>query len=103
MKYLAASFSPGLQAHLFLAFQDLQLVNSQQAVEDPRDSLCLLKGESSDCPKDLFQVLFQSQEQSSPWQYLLAKAITLHSPPLTVLAACHQVGEILTENIKTKQ
>ncbi|XP_058264105.1 spatacsin isoform X1 [Hemibagrus wyckioides] len=96
VKYLTASFSPGLQAHLFLAFQDLQLVNSQQAVKDPRDSLCsLMKEESSDCPKDLFQVLFQSEEQTSPWQYLLAEAVTLHSPPLTVLAACYQEAELL--------
>ncbi|MCI4381975.1 hypothetical protein PGIGA_G00258170 [Pangasianodon gigas] len=96
VRYLAASFSPGLQAHLLLAFQDLQLVHSQQALEGQRDSLySLMKGEDSECPKDLFQVLFCSQEQPSPWQYLLAEAVTLHSPPLTVLAACHQDAELL--------
>lgn len=95
VRYVAAQFSPGLKAHLFLAFQDLQLVHSQQVVKGPRDSMCsLMKEESSEGSKDLFQVLFQSQEQPSPWQYLLAKAFTLHCPPLTVLAACHQVREI---------
>lgn len=95
VRYLAASFSTGLQAHFFLAFQDLQLVHSQQALEGQRDSLCsLIREESSECPKDLFQVLFHSQEQPKPWQYLLAEAVTLRNPSLTVLAACHQVGEI---------
>lgn len=95
VRHLAASFSPSLQAHLFLAFQDLQLVHSQQPLEVQRDSECpLMKRESSECPRDLFQILLHSQEQPSPWQYLLAEAVTLRSPPLTVLAACHQVGEI---------
>lgn len=96
VRYLATSFSPGLKAHLFLAFQDLQLVHSQQALEGQKDSLCpLMKEESLGFPKDLFQFLFHSQEQPSPWQYLLAEAVTLHSPPLTVLAACHQDAELL--------
>lgn len=95
VRNLAASFSTGLRAHLFLAFQHLQLVNSQQALEGERDFLHLLmKEENSECPKDLFQVLFYSQEQPTPWQYLLTEAVTLRSPPLTVLAACHQVGGI---------
>ncbi|KAM9495528.1 spatacsin [Clarias gariepinus] len=96
VKYLAASFSPGLWAHFLLAFQDLQLMHSQQALEGQRDSLSsLMKEESSKCPKDLFQVLFLSQEQSNPWQYLLVEAVTLHSPPLTVLAACHKDAELI--------
>lgn len=70
-------------------------MHSQEALEGQRESLCLLvKEESSKCPKDLFQVLFHSQEQPSPWQYLLSEAVTLHNSSLTVLAACHQVGEI---------
>lgn len=95
VRYLAARFSTSLQAHLFLAFQDLQLVPSQDALEGQRESLSLLvKEKSSESPKDLFQVLFRSQEQPSPWQYLLSEAVTLHNPSLTVLAACHQVGEV---------
>ncbi|KAK2834753.1 hypothetical protein Q7C36_015454 [Tachysurus vachellii] len=96
VRYVAAQFSPGLKAHLFLAFQDLQLVHSQQVVKGPRDSMCsLMTEESSEGSKDLFQVLFQSQEQPSACQYLLDKAFTLHSPPLTVLAACHQEADLL--------
>ncbi|KAI5100334.1 spatacsin isoform 1 [Silurus meridionalis] len=96
VRYLAASFNPCLQAHLFLAFQDLQLVNSQQSVDGQRDSFCSpIKEESSEFPKDLFQVLFYSQEQPNPWQYLLTEAVALHNPPLTVLAACHQDAELI--------
>ncbi|TSK13422.1 Spatacsin [Bagarius yarrelli] len=96
VKYLAASFSPGLQAHLFLAFQDIQMVHSQQAVTDQKDSLCsLIKEGRSEHSKDLFQVLFQSQEQPNPWQYLLAEAVALRSPPLTVLAACYQESPLI--------
>ncbi|XP_036432249.1 LOW QUALITY PROTEIN: spatacsin [Colossoma macropomum] len=96
VRSLVTSFSPALQAHLFLAFQDLQLVHSQQGLEGQRDSLCPLSTEeSSESPKDLFQVLLQSQEKTSPWRHLLAEAVEQHCPPLTVLAACHQDAELL--------
>ncbi|KAI4883873.1 hypothetical protein NFI96_025740 [Prochilodus magdalenae] len=96
VRSLVTSFSPTLQAHLFLAFQDLQLVHSQRDLEGQNESLCSLPmAESSESPKDLFQVLLQSQEKPSPWRHLLAEAVEQHSPPLTVLAACHQDAELL--------
>uniref|UniRef100_A0AAR2JPR6 SPG11 vesicle trafficking associated, spatacsin n=1 Tax=Pygocentrus nattereri TaxID=42514 RepID=A0AAR2JPR6_PYGNA len=96
VRSLVTSFSPALQAHLFLAFQDLQLVHSLQGMEGQSDSLCPLPmEESSESPKDLFQVLLQSQEKTSPCRHLLAEAVEQHSPPLAVLAACHQDAELL--------
>ncbi|XP_062849138.1 spatacsin [Trichomycterus rosablanca] len=96
VKSLAASFSPSLQAHLILAFQDLQIVNPTQGRERQGEVLsCLPKEESPEGPKDLFQILFYSQEHPNPWRYLLTDAVTLHTPLLTVLAACHQDAELL--------
>uniref|UniRef100_A0A4W4GRA6 Spatacsin C-terminal domain-containing protein n=1 Tax=Electrophorus electricus TaxID=8005 RepID=A0A4W4GRA6_ELEEL len=96
VRSLTASFSPSLQAHLSLAFQDLQLVSSQWGLDSQGHDLCYLpREESSESPKDLFQILLQSQDKTSPWRYLLAEAVMQHSPPLTVLAACHQDAECL--------
>ncbi|XP_072528335.1 spatacsin isoform X2 [Salminus brasiliensis] len=96
VRSLVTSFCPALQAHLFLAFQDLQLIRPQGDMEVQGDPLPPLPvEESSETPKDLFQVLLQSQEKTSPWRHLLAEAVEQHSPPLTVLAACHQDAELL--------
>ncbi|XP_066523347.1 spatacsin isoform X2 [Hoplias malabaricus] len=96
VRSLVTSFSPALQAHLFLAFQNLQLIHPQQDLEGHSDYLCSLPmEESSESPKDLFQVLLQSQDKNSPWRHLLTEAVQQHSPPLTVLAACHQDAELL--------
>lgn len=91
---VAASFSPSLQAHFILAFQDLQIENATQSLESQGEVLtCLSKDECPEGPKDLFQILFYSQEHPSPWRYLLTEAVTLHTPIFAVLAACHQVSE----------
>ncbi|XP_076863202.1 spatacsin [Brachyhypopomus gauderio] len=96
VRALVSSFSPALQAHLSLAFQDLQLIPSQRGPEGQGDGVCSLpREESSESPTDLFQVLLQSQGKPSPCKHLLAQAVQLHSPALTVLAACHQDAELL--------
>ncbi|XP_007231256.3 spatacsin [Astyanax mexicanus] len=96
VRSLVTSFTPALQAHLFLAFQDLQVIRPQGAMEVQGDSLPPLPmEESSEAPKDLFQVLLESQEKTSPWRHLLTEAVEQHSPPLTVLAACNQDAELL--------
>uniref|UniRef100_A0A8C7T6C1 SPG11 vesicle trafficking associated, spatacsin n=1 Tax=Oncorhynchus mykiss TaxID=8022 RepID=A0A8C7T6C1_ONCMY len=96
VRSLATQFSPALQAHLTLAFQNLQL-SSQWRVGEVEDreaqgQVTLPSEEASDPPKELFQVLLQSQEQASPWRHLLGEALAQHCPTLTILAACHQVG-----------
>ncbi|XP_051975530.1 spatacsin [Xyrauchen texanus] len=88
---LADGFNPALQSHISLAFQDLHKtleVQGNTVSSFPRD-------ESSNPPRELFQVLLQSQEKPSPWRYLLSEAVRQHSPPLSVLAACHQGAELL--------
>lgn len=89
VRSLAARFSPALQSHISLAFQDLHPTSSHQALEDvPRD-------ESPEPPRELFQVLLESQEKPSPWRFLLSEAVRQRSPALSVLAACHQPAELL--------
>eukprot|EP00063_Salmo_salar_P004610 XP_013979445.1 PREDICTED: spatacsin isoform X1 [Salmo salar] len=99
VRSLATHFSPALQAHLTLAFQNLQL-SSQWRVGEVEDreaqgQVTLPSEEASDPPKELFQVLLQSQEQASPWRHLLGEALAQHCPTLTTLAACHQEADLL--------
>uniref|UniRef100_A0A674AZK9 SPG11 vesicle trafficking associated, spatacsin n=1 Tax=Salmo trutta TaxID=8032 RepID=A0A674AZK9_SALTR len=99
VRSLATQFSPALQAHLTLAFQNLQL-SSQWRVGEVEDreaqgQVTLPSEEASDPPKELFQVLLQSQEQASPWRHLLGEALAQHCPTLTTLAACHQEADLL--------
>ncbi|XP_036390743.1 spatacsin [Megalops cyprinoides] len=92
VRSLVAHFNPTLQAHLSQAFQHLQLI-SQERGPDPQGTLP--SEEALQPPKDLFQVLLQSQEEPSAWRYLLAEAMSQHCPTLTVLAACHQDADLL--------
>uniref|UniRef100_A0A8C8JFA4 Spatacsin C-terminal domain-containing protein n=1 Tax=Oncorhynchus tshawytscha TaxID=74940 RepID=A0A8C8JFA4_ONCTS len=99
VRSLVTQFSPALQAHLTLAFQNLQL-SSQWRVGEVEDreaqgQVTLPSEEASDPPKELFQVLLQSQEQASPWRHLLGEALAQHCPTLTILAACHQEADLL--------
>uniref|UniRef100_A0A8C7JNZ5 SPG11 vesicle trafficking associated, spatacsin n=1 Tax=Oncorhynchus kisutch TaxID=8019 RepID=A0A8C7JNZ5_ONCKI len=78
VRSLATQFSPALQAHLTLAFQNLQLSSQWRAGEvEDREA----QG----------QVTLPSEE-ASPWRHLLGEALAQHCPTLTILAACHQVG-----------
>ncbi|KAL4622742.1 spatacsin isoform X1 [Arapaima gigas] len=82
---LVAKFDPTLQAHLSLAFQSLPPCPPHQ------DPLHYKEAEPS-C--ELFQVLLQCQEQPCAWRHLLAEALHLRCPTLTVLAACHQEADM---------
>ncbi|XP_028814265.1 spatacsin isoform X2 [Denticeps clupeoides] len=95
VRALLSHFSPALRAHLSLAFQDLQL-HSQWKQEGLQGRVETLPRDASmEAPRELFQVLLQSQEQPSPWRYLLGEAMAQHCPPLTVFAACHQESDHL--------
>ncbi|XP_069570605.1 spatacsin [Brachyistius frenatus] len=97
VKLLAAQFSPALQAHLSLAFQDLQ-VYSQRGCDPVEPSGPLRSDEASGSPEhpgELFQVLLQSQDESAPCRYLLQEAVARRCPTLAVLAACLQGTELL--------
>ncbi|XP_016322777.1 spatacsin [Sinocyclocheilus anshuiensis] len=96
VRSLAASFSPALQSHISLAFQDLHPTSSHQALEDQGSvARALPRDESPEPPRELFQVLLESQEKPSPWRFLLSEAVRQRSPALSVLAACHQAAELL--------
>ncbi|KAM6973367.1 spatacsin [Aplochiton taeniatus] len=97
VRSLAAQFGPALQAHVTLAFQDLQ---AQWGGSQSGRAPCLVEAPGSNPeapggPRELFQVLLQSQEQTSPWRHLLAEAVGQHCPTMTVLAACHQEADLL--------
>ncbi|XP_026220471.1 spatacsin isoform X2 [Anabas testudineus] len=97
VRSLVAQFGPALQAHLSLAFQDLQ-VYSQRSCGPEAQTYTLSKEESPgspDHPRELFQVLLKSQEEASPCMYLLQEALVLRCPTLAVLAACQQGAELL--------
>lgn len=96
MRALAAQFGPTLQAHLSLAFQDLQ-VYCKKSCDSDEQHLVLRTEEaasgSPECPGEMFQTLLQSQEEPAPCRYLLQEALVQRCPTLAVLAACMQVRE----------
>ncbi|KAJ0069816.1 hypothetical protein NL108_014746, partial [Boleophthalmus pectinirostris] len=91
VRCLVSEFSPTLRSHLSLAFQDLQLFSAERrAAEEQLQEL------SSEHPKELFQVLLQSQNETCPSRFLLQEALMQHCPILAVLAVCHQGAERLS-------
>uniref|UniRef100_A0AAV2KZZ4 Spatacsin C-terminal domain-containing protein n=1 Tax=Knipowitschia caucasica TaxID=637954 RepID=A0AAV2KZZ4_KNICA len=99
VRSLVSEFSPTLASHLRLAFQDLQLLSpgaragEEQAQEPtPEDQGTL----SSERPKELFQVLLQSQNEACTCRFLLQEALVQHCPTLAILAACDQAAERLS-------
>ncbi|XP_051896578.1 spatacsin [Pristis pectinata] len=93
VKSLLKDFSPILQDHLTLAFQNLQFVSQEKA-----PSCTVVKKEpdkESEPIKDLFEVLYKCQESTNPWRYLLSEAVRQNAPVLGVLAACFQEADVL--------
>nr|XP_046249674.1 spatacsin isoform X2 [Scatophagus argus] len=92
VRSLASGFGPALQAHLSLAFQDLQVYSQSRSC----GSLSSEQAPgSSELPTELFQVLLQSQEEAAPCRYLLQEALLQRCPTLAVMAACQQGAELL--------
>lgn len=89
VRSLAAQFGPALQAHLNLAFQDLQLCCQR---EQSRLVGVAESSGGSDRQPELFQVLLQSLEEAEPYRYLLQEALVHRWPTLAVMAACQQVS-----------
>ncbi|XP_041074494.1 spatacsin-like isoform X1 [Polyodon spathula] len=97
VKALLKEFSPALKDHLSLAFDNLQFVPPSDEENDqghPEAARPVLQNKKEK-PHDLFQALLLSQDQPSPWRYLLSEALGQHCPVLSVLAACVQDSEIL--------
>ncbi|XP_076588606.1 spatacsin isoform X2 [Chaetodon auriga] len=98
VRSLAAQFGPALQAHLTLAFQDLQVCSQRRRRGSAERSGSLRAEEapgSPEHPTELFQVLLQSQEEAAPCRYLLQEALVQRCPTLAVMAACQQEAELL--------
>ncbi|KAM4619363.1 spatacsin isoform 2-T2 [Polymixia lowei] len=102
VRSLAAQFGPALQAHLSLAFEELQVHNvwrnrgpEEQAQAQGDMEEILVREEAPEPPREVFQVLLQSQEESSPWRHLLGEALEQRCPTLSILAACHQEADLL--------
>lgn len=96
MRALAAQFGPTLQAHLSLAFQDLQVYCKKSCDSDEQHSVLRTEEAASGSPErpgEMFQALLQSQEEPAPCRYLLQEALVQRCPTLAVLAACMQVRE----------
>ncbi|XP_068168365.1 spatacsin isoform X3 [Antennarius striatus] len=96
VRSLAAQFGPSLQAHLSLAFQDLQVYSSGR--NGGSEDQTLTTREAPGVPKqpmELFRVLLQSQEQKSPYRYLLQEAVVQRCPTLAVISSCHQEAELV--------
>lgn len=94
MRSLAAQFGPTLQAHLSLAFQDLQVYSQRGRCGSEGQSGSLSPQEAcrdSDHTTELFQVLLRSLEEASPCRYLLQEALVQRCPTLAVMATCQQV------------
>nr|XP_005999754.1 PREDICTED: spatacsin isoform X1 [Latimeria chalumnae] len=94
---LLKEFSPTLQAHLTLAFENLQLVPHHE-LERYQENTEYVKTEQQkkkECPTDLFQVLFLCQDKPDPWFYLATEAVKQHFPVLSIFAASLEDASIL--------
>uniref|UniRef100_A0A3B4T348 SPG11 vesicle trafficking associated, spatacsin n=1 Tax=Seriola dumerili TaxID=41447 RepID=A0A3B4T348_SERDU len=86
--YPAHCASDGQFIH-FLLFVQLHNFPPQQALSSETAPGC------PEHPRELFQVLLQSQEEAAPCRYLLQVALVQRCPTLAVLAACQQGAELL--------
>uniref|UniRef100_UPI0037E77A2A spatacsin n=1 Tax=Semicossyphus pulcher TaxID=241346 RepID=UPI0037E77A2A len=99
VRSLAAQFGSALQAHLSLAFQDLQVYSQRRSggSEEQQSGSPSTDRAFGDLenPRELFQVLLQSQEEEAQCRYLLQEALVQRCPTLAVLAACQQGAGLL--------
>uniref|UniRef100_U3FLG5 Spatacsin isoform 1 n=1 Tax=Callithrix jacchus TaxID=9483 RepID=U3FLG5_CALJA len=91
VKSLIQYFSPVVQDHLRLAFENLPSVptskmDSNQVCNKSPEELQGSKEEMT----DLFGILLQSSEEPDYWHWLLVEAVKQQAPILSVLASCLQ-------------
>lgn len=93
VRSLLCEFGPTLQAHLSLAFQDLDGARKQSmSLKLEEDNI------NPEHPRELSLILLQSQQEPAPHRYLLQEALLQHCPLLAVLAACLEVNKKFTYN-----
>uniref|UniRef100_A0A8C3IRR4 SPG11 vesicle trafficking associated, spatacsin n=1 Tax=Chrysemys picta bellii TaxID=8478 RepID=A0A8C3IRR4_CHRPI len=89
-------FTPILQDHLMLAFENLQPSRSDTGSHHNNTTSPLrTEHRQSEHTSDLFQILLCCQESPNPGCYLLAEGVRHHAPFLSVLAACFQDANII--------
>uniref|UniRef100_A0A667H401 Spatacsin C-terminal domain-containing protein n=1 Tax=Lynx canadensis TaxID=61383 RepID=A0A667H401_LYNCA len=91
VKSLLQYFSPVLEDHLRLAFENLPLVSNSRM---DSDQVCNRSPQEFQGNKeemtDLFEVLLQCSEEPNSGSWLLAEAVKQQAPILSVLASCLQ-------------
>lgn len=97
VRSLVAQFGPALQAHLSLAFQDLQVYTQrgQSGSLGAAEACC-----DPEHHTELFRVLLKSLEEAAPCRYLLQEALMQRSPTLAIMAACQQVTRPDTSHLQ---
>ncbi|PNI75138.1 SPG11 isoform 14, partial [Pan troglodytes] len=85
-------FSPVVQDHLRLAFENLPSVPTSKMDSDQVCNKCPqeLQGSKQEMT-DLFEILLQCSEEPDSWHWLLVEAVKQQAPILSVLASCLQV------------
>uniref|UniRef100_A0A2K6KHF4 SPG11 vesicle trafficking associated, spatacsin n=1 Tax=Rhinopithecus bieti TaxID=61621 RepID=A0A2K6KHF4_RHIBE len=91
VKSLIQYFSPVVQDHLRLAFENLPLVptSKMDISQVCNKSSQELQG-SKEVMTDLFEILLQCSEEPDSWHWLLVEAVKQQAPILSVLASCLQ-------------
>ncbi|XP_008067820.1 spatacsin isoform X2 [Carlito syrichta] len=90
VKSLIQYFSPVLQDHLRLAFENLPSVSTSKM---DCDQVCNKSPQELQRNKemtDFFEILLQCSEEPDSWHWLLAEAVKQQAPILSVLASCLQ-------------
>ncbi|TKC36154.1 hypothetical protein EI555_020107, partial [Monodon monoceros] len=91
VKSLLQYFSPVLQDHLRLAFENLPSVSKSRM---DSDQVCNKSPQELQRNKvemtDFFEILLQCSEVPNSWCWLLAEAVKQQAPILSVLASCVQ-------------
>lgn len=97
-------FSPVLQDHLRLAFENLPPSSNSRADSDLTCSRFTQELQrNTDDGKDFFEILLQCSEEPDSWRWLLAEAVRQQAPVLSVLAACLQVQVTGSQNEGPKE
>ncbi|KAM7158209.1 spatacsin isoform 2-T2 [Molossus nigricans] len=91
VKSLLQYFSPVLQDHLRLAFENLPSVsNSRMDSDQGCNKFLQERQKNKEEITDFFEILLRCSEEPNSWCWLLAEAVKQQAPILSVLASCLQ-------------
>ncbi|XP_004687599.1 PREDICTED: spatacsin [Condylura cristata] len=91
VKSLLQYFSPVLQDHLALAFENLSSVsNFKKDIEQVCSKSPWELQRNKEETTDFFEILLHCSEEPNPWRWLLTEAVKQQASILSVLASCLQ-------------